>query len=46
MTVHAIDDDLHDHRWYAELVSSMLAELEAYLGRWAAFEDFLGEPAL
>ena len=46
MTVHAIGDDLSGHSWYDELVSAMLAELEAYLARWAAFADFLGEPAL
>ena len=46
MTVHAIGDDLNDHGWYEELVATMLAELETYLGRWAAFADFLGEPSL
>ena len=45
MTVHAIGDDLNGHAWYDELVAAMLGELEAYLARWAAFADFLGEPA-
>jgi hypothetical protein len=44
MTVHVIGDDLSGHGWYEELVAAMLAELEAYLARWAAFADFLGEP--
>lgn len=46
MIVHAIRDDLHDHGWYDELVRALLDGIEAYLARWAAFEDFLGEPAL
>jgi hypothetical protein len=41
----AIEDDLRDHAWFAELVEAMLDGLEAYLARWAAFADFLGEPA-
>ena len=45
MIVSTIADDLDEHAWYDELVARMLAELEAYLGRWAAFADFLGEPA-
>jgi hypothetical protein len=46
MAVYAvIANDLYDHRWYEELVERMLTDLEAYLARWAAFADFLGEPA-
>jgi hypothetical protein len=41
----AIAHDLYEHRWYDELVERMIAELEAYLARWAEFADFLGEPS-
>ena len=46
MIVHAIGDDLDEHAWYDELVAAMLDGLAAYLARWAAFADFLGEPAV
>jgi hypothetical protein len=33
-----IVDDLEGHVWYTELVERMVADAEAFLGRWAAFE--------
>ena len=36
--------DLEDHAWYVELVSALIADVESYLGRWAAFEEYVGEP--
>jgi hypothetical protein len=44
--MHEIADDLNGHSWYLELVSELLDEVEAYLARWAAFADYLGEPVL
>jgi hypothetical protein len=44
--VNRLSDDLSEHGWYEELVARTLAELEAYLARWAAFADYLGEAAV
>jgi hypothetical protein len=39
MTLHRIEDDLRDHSWYEELFVRTIADVEAFAGRWAAFED-------
>ncbi|MGH2972234.1 MAG: hypothetical protein ACRDNM_03180 [Gaiellaceae bacterium] len=39
MTLHRIEDDLRNHGWYEELFVRTIAEVEAFAGRWAAFED-------
>lgn len=39
MTLHRIEDDLRDHAWYEELFVRTIAEVEAFAGRWAAFEE-------
>lgn len=36
--LHRIEDDLRDHAWYEELFIVTIADVEAYVGRWAAFE--------
>jgi hypothetical protein len=36
-----IADDLAEHDWYVQLVDQTIAALEAFLARWAAFEDFV-----
>ena len=38
MTLHRIEDDLRDHSWYEHLFVRTIADVEAYAGRWAAFE--------
>jgi hypothetical protein len=38
--------DLEDHTWYVELVSALIADVESYLARWAAFEEYVGEPVV
>ncbi len=38
-----IADDLEGHEWYIELVSRTIAEVEAFLRRWAEFEDSVAE---
>jgi len=43
--VHLIADDLREI-WLDDLLVALLAEIERYLERWAAFEAFLGEPAV
>jgi hypothetical protein len=40
VTVHRIGEDLEAHGWYDELVRATLAELEAYVARWAAFAEY------
>jgi len=47
MPLHRIEDDLRDHAWYEELFVRTIAEVEAFAGRWAAFEEAVGavEPA-
>jgi hypothetical protein len=37
--LHRIEDDLRDHSWYEQLFVGTIAEVEAYVGRWAAFEE-------
>ncbi len=39
MTLHRIEDDLRNHSWYEELFVGTIADIEAYIGRWAAFEQ-------
>jgi hypothetical protein len=43
--MYSLVADLEDHTWYVELVAELIAGVEDYLGRWAAFEEYLGEPA-
>jgi hypothetical protein len=43
--MHLIAADLRDS-WLDQLAAALLADLERYLARWAAFEAFLGEPAV
>jgi hypothetical protein len=38
VTLHRIADDLLDHSWYEELFVRTIADAEAYVARWAAFE--------
>jgi hypothetical protein len=38
VTLHRIEDDLRNHAWYEELFVGTIADVEAYVGRWAAFE--------
>ena len=33
-----IANDLYEHDWYQTLVLRLIADVEAYLARWAAFE--------
>lgn len=35
--LHRIEDDLRDHAWYEQLFVGTIADVEAYVGRWAAF---------
>ena len=39
MTLHQIAADLDEHAWYTELVDRVLADVEAFATRWAAFEE-------
>jgi hypothetical protein len=41
MTLHCIVDDLENHDWYERLVRTTLADVEAFTGRWAAFEELV-----
>lgn len=41
MTLHLIADDLRDHAWYERLFVETIAEAEAYVARWAAFEELV-----
>jgi len=41
VTLHRIEDDLRNHSWYEELFVQTIADVEAYAGRWAAFEAAL-----
>jgi len=36
--LHRIEDDLREHAWYEQLFVGTIADVEAYVGRWAAFE--------
>jgi hypothetical protein len=46
MELSSLADDLEEHAWYEELVRAVIADVEAYLARWAAFADYLGEPVV
>ncbi len=41
MTLHRIADDLEEHVWYERLVLETIVDVEAFAGRWAAFEEFV-----
>jgi hypothetical protein len=41
MTLHRIAADLDEHAWYTELVGGVIADVEAFAGRWAAFEELV-----
>jgi hypothetical protein len=41
--MYSIADDLDDHAWYRDLAAELLAEVEAFLARWARFEQVVGE---
>jgi len=43
MDFELIANDLVDHEWYERLVRTTIADIEAYLARWAAFEDRVAE---
>ena len=38
MTLHRIEDDLRNHSWYEELFVRTIADVEAHVARWVAFE--------
>jgi hypothetical protein len=46
MPLHLIADDLRAHAWYEQLFVQTIADVEAFAGRWAAFEElvFADEP--
>ena len=35
--LHRIEDDLREHSWYEQLFVGTIADVEAYVARWAAF---------
>ena len=37
--LHRIEDDLRDHAWYEQLFVGTIADVDAYVGRWTAFEE-------
>jgi hypothetical protein len=41
MTLHRIAADLDEHAWYTELVDRVLADVQAFAGRWAEFEELV-----
>lgn len=41
MTLYLIEDDLRDHVWYEQLFVETIADVEAFAGRWAAFEQLV-----
>jgi hypothetical protein len=41
MTLHLIAADLDGHAWYEQLAARLVVEVEAFAGRWAAFEAFV-----
>ena len=43
--MHSFAEDLDDHAWYRELAAQLIAEVEAYLARWARFEQSVAEQA-
>jgi hypothetical protein len=42
MTLHLIAEDLENHAWYEQLFVETIADVEAYVARWAAFEELVG----
>jgi len=40
-TLHLIADDLRAHAWYESLFVETIGDVEAFAGRWAAFEDLV-----
>jgi hypothetical protein len=36
--LHRIEDDLRGHAWYEQLFVGTIADVEDFVGRWAAFE--------
>jgi len=36
--LHRIEDDLREHAWYEQLFVGTIADVEAYVGRWVAFQ--------
>lgn len=45
--LHRLADDLEQHEWYVRLVDETVAQVEAFAGRWAAFEELVaahGDP--
>jgi hypothetical protein len=43
--VYSIAADLDDHAWYRDLAADLIADVEAFLARWARFEQAVGELA-
>jgi hypothetical protein len=41
MELHLIADDLRDHAWYETLFVETIADVETFVGRWAAFEEIV-----
>ena len=41
MALHLIADDLRDHAWYERLFVQTIEDVETFVGRWAAFEEFV-----
>jgi hypothetical protein len=41
MTLHRIAADLDEHAWYTQLVGGVVADVEAFAARWAAFEELV-----
>jgi hypothetical protein len=41
--MYSIGDDLNDHAWYRDLAADLIAEVEAFLARWARFEEVVAE---
>jgi len=41
MTLHLIAEDLENHAWYQQLFVRTIADVEAFTGRWAAFEELV-----
>lgn len=39
MTLHLIAEDLRDHAWYEQLFVRTIADAEAFVARWAEFEQ-------
>ena len=42
MALHLIENDLRDHAWYEQLFVQTIADVEAFVSRWAAFEELVG----